>query len=177
MSDHFDEEQELREAGSAAWDEPSLRENVRSDVLARSTSTLRRRGRRPGWLVGGAALVTAYAAGLATMVFLPSATKRPTDSEIAVRIAPDNAPTERIAIDATMVHGAIDPEALSLALLEMEPSQQVELLRQAGNWYLYEAKDIGAATGCYKRMLAIVREQDSVEWPEGSSWLLASLVE
>lgn len=174
MANEFNDEQELQKVSERVWAQTAIQDSTRKEVLAATLRQLRaRRITRTAVRLGAIAAV-AYAAGLATIVAIPNGARVRTPVPTPVSVESHPQAPETSVLESVMVEGVIDPEALALALAEMRPENQIELLRRAGDWYLSQANDVESAVGCYQRMLDKMAPIDGSQ-VEDDSWLLLAL--
>jgi hypothetical protein len=93
-----------------------------------------------------------------------------------------SSPTPPKPIDSTVAKQNDDPdeilrdaEAFALRLKSAPKSEQIALLRRAGDRYLNEEGDITLAMRCYRRMLDIAETEGTPSVDINDSWLLMAL--
>jgi hypothetical protein len=131
---------------------------VRRDMLARTTRVLRRR-RRVSQLTRLACLAACYVAGMLTVYDFRPETSPPAPRPIAPSTSPSRAGTSALALEWR----AID-----------HPEQAGTAYRAAGDRYLAENADPGAAARCYGSALSAGPAEDLTIDPN-DSWLMMAI--
>jgi hypothetical protein len=149
-------------------------ESLRAELLTKTTRLVRRRARRRRWKVlAGWGL--AYAAGAATAWFGLPRDDRPAASEprragptqVAANTAPGEAPAENLAV--------LSPDELRRRVAGAPRSEQIRLLRLAGDRYLFGTADVESALDCYRQVIELTPRGDLAKRESDDSWLLAEL--
>lgn len=178
-NDRFDENEPLLENGELppeAWRLPLAPAGLREDVLARTSATVRARGRRRRTLLA-ATLAAAYAAGI-VMAFVffggvpDSQSVAPVVSEATQKDASPGTTREEPTAPSDVLR---DPEQFALLLARSPRAKQVELLKAAGDRYLNEYGDVELALNYYRRLLSLELCGKDAEPTLDDTWLLRSL--
>jgi len=136
----------------------------RDAVLARSLCTMRQYRRRRRYAIV-ATLLLAYGAGMGSLVMLQAAKHSRPELPLAQSppaAAPAQAPRP-------------DPRALLNRVADVPRPEQVRLLTEAGNIYLDDRGDIERALNCYRQVLEILPEDQSMNISPGDTWLFTAL--
>jgi hypothetical protein len=168
---------ELFESMTSATEQIPASQQLREDVLNRTTRTVRnrRRMRRAGI---AAALIGSYLAGVATVSLRPASRETRSlvaDSAATVDSAAGNAKSDAVAAarkpvrpeDDQVLAGSPRPAASRLT--------RYERLRQTGDEQLEKFADIPGATRSYQRALQIASSDQRRIAPDRDSWLLMAL--
>ena len=173
MSDRDDTELPLEGVDWSAWPQPP--EKLREALLVQTSRIVRRRARRRrARLVVGWGL--AYAAGIATAWLAwprdavqpaPAAPQAAAATQVAVAQPPHKPATEDLSV--------LSPEELRRRVPRAPRAEQRQLLRLAGDRYLYGAANLEAALDCYRQVIELTPRAELGQHDADESWLLAEL--
>lgn len=159
-------------ADSQAAMDPALR----ARLLAATTAHIRR-GRRKAQALRAAALLAAFAGGVALTLAMrpapvPQMNSSPALSTVAANDEPPVEPTPAI-VDAAALFS--DPEALAFAYDRADDAGKLHLLKEAGDHELSVNQDIRAALDYYRQWIVLADAATRQTYDETDTWLLASL--
>jgi len=167
---HLDSEAPLAEGLETLPPYPEVPDELRDAILRRTCATVRRRPRRLRTMAA-CVVAAAYAAGLGTALLWPGADGPP--APLVAAPAPEVAPVipAVTAVDAA----SASPQALLARVPDAAPSEQVRLLTQAGDRYLTDYGDVARALDCYRQVLELTPDSQSLTFEASDTWLLTSL--
>ena len=171
MSEPLEEQSPL---ATAAWSDlpaPRPPAALSASIRAATSGLVRRRAQRRRWRTA-AGFALAYAAGLASALAWPTA---PRPAPRAPQQAAQPAKVDRAAPAAAVEVAALDPEQLRRRVIGAQRSEQIRLLRLAGDRYLYDSADVRSALDCYRQVVELTPEEKLPRPDPQDNWLLAEL--
>lgn len=168
--DHLDYEAPLAEGLKTFPPYPEVPDELCDAILRRTRATVRRRPRRLRTLAA-CVVAVAYAAGLGTALLWSGTDVAP--APLVAAPAPEIAPV----IPAVTVADAApaSPQALLARVPDAAAPEQVRLLTQAGDRYLTDYGDVARALNCYRQVLELTPDSQSLTLESSDTWLLTSL--
>lgn len=173
MSEREETELPLGSVDWSTWPKPP--ENLRRALLVETNRVIRRRAwRRRSRLAASWGL--AYAAGIATAWLAwprgapppaPAAPQRVKVTQVAIAKPPQKPAKEDLSV--------LSAEELRRRVPGAPRAEQRQLLRLAGDRYLYGAANVEAALDCYRQVIELTPRAELGQHDADESWLLAEL--
>ena len=155
-------------------DLPELDPGLHARLLTATTAHIRHRRHRAR-LVQAAAVVIAFASGIAATLALQDSPGQ--------QLANESANTSSTSTPTTATQTALDPEtglfddpeALAFAYDAADDAERLRLLKEAGDHELNVNQDIRAALDYYRQWVVLADAATRQTYDETDTWLLASL--
>ncbi|HEV3003608.1 MAG TPA: hypothetical protein VGX78_04075 [Pirellulales bacterium] len=173
------------ELPAASWPDSPHAAALRAALLDRTLDLVRARTRARRFRVA-AGWLGAYAAGLATAWLAlsqagparPDAPRGVAIAQVAQPQAVDQNQAKQIGTSTGNEaddEASLPPDELRRRVADAPRSEQLRLLRLAGDRYLYDAADVQSALDCYRQILELTLPEARGAVGPDDSWLLAEL--